>query len=336
MGAILFKPGQTAVASRNNASEFTKDVLCIFECPICCENYDSHIIQCQSGHSICDNCAKRLHKCPQCNARYNGTRNYALEDILAQLQRAKTTPKKIVDDVLYATEARANAARQQNVVTTGVITVTPVVPKKKKETTVCRMNKCRQFMPLDDLQGHLKSAHNEDVYILNGKTKWKRCRFGFKGNSLYNQRYALLTDIGIFFLIVRIEIFVEDGDDMIRITAWIQGTCKPEVAHRYYSLIEIEFNGTRATYQDYVHGDLATVAEIEDNDECLKFSVYNNHDDDIEIDISGFVSYNMTSNRDKDRPRRQNTNIVDIESSEQEEEDDSSEDGDYYQDYYYD
>lgn len=57
------------------------------QCHVCFEDYkvNHHIWQCTSGHSVCESCLKHLHECPFCKAPYEGTRNYAVEDIIREL-----------------------------------------------------------------------------------------------------------------------------------------------------------------------------------------------------------------------------------------------------------
>ncbi|KAG4068938.1 hypothetical protein HA402_005086 [Bradysia odoriphaga] len=57
------------------------------QCHVCFEDYkvNQRIWQCHSGHSICTVCRNRLSECPFCKAPYQGTRNYAIEDIVREL-----------------------------------------------------------------------------------------------------------------------------------------------------------------------------------------------------------------------------------------------------------
>ncbi|XP_037029774.1 uncharacterized protein LOC119069741 [Bradysia coprophila] len=58
------------------------------QCHVCFDDYkiDQRIWQCRSGHSICELCRNHLRECPFCKAPYEGTRNYAIEDIIRELK----------------------------------------------------------------------------------------------------------------------------------------------------------------------------------------------------------------------------------------------------------
>lgn len=55
-------------------------------CPICMHTYSGHILQCDQGHTVCQNCQDKLTECPTCQGKFSGTRNYALEQIIAKFK----------------------------------------------------------------------------------------------------------------------------------------------------------------------------------------------------------------------------------------------------------
>lgn len=54
------------------------------ECPVCMETMTAPIFQCQSGHSLCNNCTQSLVPpvCPICRQAMTQMRNWQLEDIV--------------------------------------------------------------------------------------------------------------------------------------------------------------------------------------------------------------------------------------------------------------
>ncbi|XP_055691796.1 uncharacterized protein LOC129794901 [Lutzomyia longipalpis] len=294
----------------------------IFACPVCYERYDSHIIQCKSGHSVCKKCSERLRQCPQCCAGYIGTRNFTLEDLLTEFQQIDTSPEKALDDIFIAAEARAIEKRAkeaewaekmetmkrefnklvqafQDMNSRNARALSESSGSDHVDHVVCRLRNCRLTMSVDDLREHLKQRHPEDVEILKATPYLSKSFFSFRLQCV-SHRYALVTTFGIFFLIIRVEKQPIGGNEFhIAVTAWIQGTCKDEEAHLFYSRIQIQINNIRAIYHDCVHGCRPTVADIEGKNECLKFSRTFNSSYNLIVD--GYVCLNKFSNNPRQR-----------------------------------
>ncbi|XP_055691826.1 E3 ubiquitin-protein ligase SIAH1B-like [Lutzomyia longipalpis] len=291
-------------AGASGCSRYSGNVDRIFACPVCYEKYDSHIMLCKSGHSVCKLCSERLQQCPQCCAGYLGTRNYALEDFLTELQRLKTSPEEAFDDITSAAEAREIKKRTKEA---------EQIETLKREChrtshsdyVVCRLRNCRLSMPLDDLKKHFEQRHPGEFTILRATPYLSKSFFAYTVH-LVNHRYALITEFGIFFLILRIEKQPLDEDEpLATLTAWIQGTCKDEEAHLFYSSIQVQRHTCKASYHDYVQGCRPTVADIEGKNECLKVSLHMS--DETSLRISGYVCLNKFSNNP--HPRRTITEI---------------------------
>ncbi|KAI3382461.1 hypothetical protein SNEBB_003284 [Seison nebaliae] len=58
-----------------------KDIMGVFECPVCFESVTHPIYQCNSGHIYCHECGPILTSCPVCRGGLNEIRNLALEKI---------------------------------------------------------------------------------------------------------------------------------------------------------------------------------------------------------------------------------------------------------------
>ncbi|XP_059619092.1 E3 ubiquitin-protein ligase sina-like [Phlebotomus argentipes] len=287
----------------------------VFSCPVCYEKYTSHIMQCQSGHSVCQNCHGRLNQCPQCCARYNGTRNYTLEDIMTELSQLQCSPEDAVKDVSDAATIRkmARPASQiiNNVPDANAVTgnasssqAAQVTPPQvtsspgNSERTVCRMQYCRMTMPLNSLENHLLTRHDSNVRRLTATAYLSKSYFTLD-RLCVGHRFALLTEFGIFFLIIRVE---KLNTRDIRMTAWIQGACSNAEASLFYSYLQVQINNMKATYHDIVHGSRSTVAQIEDARECLSLIV--KADSYCNFHMQGFVSLNRSQT---DAPRQKYT-----------------------------
>lgn len=318
MGAIQSTPEQQEVL---RSSEI-KDRIC--KCPICLENYNSYIVLCESGHAVCHECSKRLEQCPRCTGKYYGTRNYALEDILEELNRANIPPETIVQDIINIVKVRVTAqrivnakvaaqtAQQQTPVVPVVATVSNVITgyaTECRETTnivvesqepqkanddpneiMCKMLNCQRMVTLDGLRKHLRKEHKREVKLVLPMPNNSKSYFNFE-TFCTSRCYALDTEIGIFYVIVNIN---EGPNNLHTITAWIQGTRKDD-PHRFYSFIEIQLKGAKAFYQNFILGARETAAQIEASQKCLRLRVGGLKSSD-DLFITGFVCFNGDAN----------------------------------------
>ena len=80
-----------------------------FECPVCYEDFNGAIYQCQEGHLLCDKCRPNLDNCPTCRVPFDGMiRNRMLEHIIRQnnnnnqqQQKHQKQQKSNVNDTKY-------------------------------------------------------------------------------------------------------------------------------------------------------------------------------------------------------------------------------------------
>lgn len=75
------KTSKEKVQNTSN-KDWLKDEL---ECLICNEVMAPPIHCCKTGHSVCDKCRSQIDKCPTCEAKYEGARNYTLEKVAEHL-----------------------------------------------------------------------------------------------------------------------------------------------------------------------------------------------------------------------------------------------------------
>lgn len=55
------------------------------ECPVCTNYMSPPIRQCVTGHSICEQCRKRLPKCPLCQGKFSDAKNITLEALAGKM-----------------------------------------------------------------------------------------------------------------------------------------------------------------------------------------------------------------------------------------------------------
>ncbi|RUS89919.1 hypothetical protein EGW08_002360 [Elysia chlorotica] len=72
-------PGQSANPNGNS------DLASFFECPVCFDYALPPIMQCQSGHIVCQSCRQKLNMCPTCRGPLGNIRNLAMEKVAASV-----------------------------------------------------------------------------------------------------------------------------------------------------------------------------------------------------------------------------------------------------------
>lgn len=71
------------VELKQSRTSLTETFMKILECPICYEvPLTTPILVCQSGHSICSDCRKRVSQCGLCAKKFTHTRNYVAEALI--------------------------------------------------------------------------------------------------------------------------------------------------------------------------------------------------------------------------------------------------------------
>ncbi|XP_055715923.1 E3 ubiquitin-protein ligase SIAH1B-like isoform X1 [Phlebotomus papatasi] len=305
MGSVESTLPNSPVNRASGASSSLADR--VFCCPVCYEKYTSNIMMCQKGHAVCQKCYPHLEQCPLCCARYLGTRNFILEEIISELNRLNTCPEDAVKYILDAATLRDSAAAASSsqaakVSSPGVRQGNNTQTAVREEKTVCRMQYCRISLLAKDLRGHLIEKHKENVFQLRASSYLSKSYFNFDLTCTGGNRRALLTEFGIFFLIIRVEKLNRLNPKDLIVTAWVQGTCTNNEAPLFYSWLQVNVRHIKATYHDYVHGSRSTVSQIEEKNECLNFAV--RAEPYSTLKIQGYVCLNKNYS---ERPRRTET-----------------------------
>lgn len=89
------------------------------QCHVCFEEYkvNQKIWQCRSGHSVCQSCQGQLDECPFCKAPYEGTRNYAVEEIVREFHSKEASYE--ADAASTTQKPSPSAPEYENVATIG-------------------------------------------------------------------------------------------------------------------------------------------------------------------------------------------------------------------------
>ncbi|OWA50987.1 E3 ubiquitin-protein ligase Siah1 [Hypsibius exemplaris] len=72
-------------ASSSNTAVNSDDLVGLFECPVCFDYAIPPLLQCQSGHMVCQPCREKLSFCPTCRGPIGNIRNLAMEKVASTL-----------------------------------------------------------------------------------------------------------------------------------------------------------------------------------------------------------------------------------------------------------
>lgn len=74
-------PVNTSAVLAAAGSSNNQDLASLFECPVCFDYALPPIMQCQSGHIVCQSCRQKLNLCPTCRGPLGNIRNLAMEKV---------------------------------------------------------------------------------------------------------------------------------------------------------------------------------------------------------------------------------------------------------------
>ncbi|XP_077002887.1 E3 ubiquitin-protein ligase SIAH1-like [Tamandua tetradactyla] len=78
-------PSQTVPALTGTTAS-TNDLTSLFECPVCFDYVLPPILQCRSGHLVCNSCRPKLTRCPTCRGPLGSIRNLAMDKVADSLR----------------------------------------------------------------------------------------------------------------------------------------------------------------------------------------------------------------------------------------------------------
>ncbi|XP_049622834.1 E3 ubiquitin-protein ligase SIAH1A-like [Suncus etruscus] len=141
-----------SVPTQLDTAELNRELVSIFECPVCYEYVLPPIYQCHRGHLVCIHCRPKLTCCPSCRGSLRSIRNLAME--------------KVANAVFFPCK---NAS-------TGCVLCLPY-PEKLKHEDICKFRcfpcpcpgtSCKWQGLMDLIVPHLTQDH-ESIITLQGE-----------------------------------------------------------------------------------------------------------------------------------------------------------------------
>nr|XP_023014609.1 uncharacterized protein LOC111504320 isoform X3 [Leptinotarsa decemlineata] len=147
----------------------------MLKCPSCEEQMAPPIYECLSGHTMCNSCKVKSEKCSSCEAQIENTRNYILEEVVANLKlvgQEKTEKVEISDDEITCPVAKCHEKVKLQAISNHF---------KENHITNFHFNN----LMIKDVYGY----YNVDVLVKDGKTyliffDFDDCSFGISVCSL--------------------------------------------------------------------------------------------------------------------------------------------------------
>uniref|UniRef100_A0A2A4JRU3 RING-type domain-containing protein n=1 Tax=Heliothis virescens TaxID=7102 RepID=A0A2A4JRU3_HELVI len=248
----------------------------LLQCPVCYEIPSGQIFQCNEGHHVCGRCKMRLDVCPVCRALFFGTRNYAMEELIANVKKLRAF--KLGGKVTTDTCSENNTPPKED--TTEVPeneSVGDDVSEQSSQTTQRPPQACKGLfrclsckngngvrLPAARLLNHLRYFHSPE--LIEGRSE----------NGEYVQAWQFSTvpgrivtavrvaDMGIFFLIIEIS-----NDN---VCAWLSMAASPWVAHEFSYTVTISGNDREAIFSDCVWSVRSCEGSLKKRGHCLVVS----------------------------------------------------------------
>ncbi|CAH2100515.1 unnamed protein product [Euphydryas editha] len=251
----------------------------LLQCPVCYEIPSGQIFQCNEGHHVCGRCKMRLDVCPVCRALFFGTRNYAMEELIANFRKLRafklgskattgsgssesSTPAK--ETILAECENDANDDDDEEENNSNVTSETAQrAPQACKGLfrCLCCKNGNGERLPAARLLNHLRYFHAPD--LLEGRSEngeyLQAWQFSTAPGKLVTA--VRISDMGIFFL--TIEISSES------VCAWLTMAASPWVAHAFNYTVTICGNDREAIFSDCVWSVKSCEGSLKKRGHCL-------------------------------------------------------------------
>ncbi|KAM3966871.1 uncharacterized protein ACR2FA_012402 [Aphomia sociella] len=247
----------------------------LLQCPVCYEIPSGQIFQCNEGHHVCGRCKARLDMCPVCRALFFGTRNYAMEELIANVRKLRAF--KLGGKITTGAESLENVTPAA-----AATTVTESIPTEEDDNQsesssrsslrappackglfrcLCCKSGTGERLPAARLLNHLRYFHSPD--LIEGQSE----------NGEYVQLWHFSTapgrivtavrvsDMGIFFLIIEI------SNDTV--CAWLSMASSPGVAQVFSYSVTISGNDREAIFSDCVWSVRSCEGSLKKRGHCL-------------------------------------------------------------------
>ncbi|XP_052753930.1 uncharacterized protein LOC113522990 [Galleria mellonella] len=247
----------------------------LLQCPVCYEIPSGQIFQCNEGHHVCGRCKVRLDMCPVCRALFFGTRNYAMEELIANVRKLRafklggkiTTGAELVESSApvdapdVETESSPVENDENNSEVSSRSSLRAPQACKGLFRCLCCKNGNGERLPAARLLNHLRYFHSPD--LIEGQSEdgeyvqlWQ---FSTAPGRIVTA--VRVSDMGIFFLIIEI------SDDSI--CAWLSMAASPWVAHVFSYTVTISGNDREAIFSDCVWSVRSCEGSLKKRGHCL-------------------------------------------------------------------
>ncbi|CAG9783040.1 unnamed protein product [Diatraea saccharalis] len=256
-------------------SEALPDLDDLLQCPVCYEIPSGQIFQCNEGHHVCGRCKMRLDMCPVCRALFFGTRNYAMEELIANVRKLRafklggkvTTGADAVESSAPSSvspaepESETTEEEESNHESSSRSALRAPPACKGLFRCLCCKNGNSERLPSARLLNHLRYFHAPE--LIEGQSE----------NGEYIQAWQFSTvpgrivtavrisDMGIFFLIIEIA--------LDSVCAWLAMAASPWVAHEFSYTVTISGNDREAIFSDCVWSVRSCEGSLKKRGHCL-------------------------------------------------------------------
>lgn len=248
----------------------------LLQCPVCYEIPTGHIFQCNEGHNVCGRCKVRLSVCPVCRALFFGTRNYAMEELIANVRklRAFKLGGKVTRGLL-ASDSSSTPARDSGSDNAEYLgedenndnqnSVVAPNPCKGLFRCLCCKNGNSIRLPAARLLNHLRYFHSPE--LLEGRAEGGEYLQAWQISTTLGKLVTAIkiSNMGIFFL--TIEIF---SDNILY--AWLTMAASPWVANGFSYTVTISGNDREAIFIDNVWSVRSCEGSLKKRGHCLLVS----------------------------------------------------------------
>lgn len=250
----------------------------LLQCPVCYEIPSGQIFQCNEGHHVCGRCKARLDLCPVCRSLFFGTRNYAMEELIAnikKLQAFKLGGKLTVAPSSIGSESTVSA---DNSMTSGnlepsieeedpisnfdrVVGSSVPVACKGLFRCLCCKNGLSERLPHGRLLNHLRYYHAPD--LLEGKSEEGSYVQAWQVSPVPGRVVLAVrvSDMGIFFFTIEIT------NDCIY--AWVTMAATTWVAQGFSYTVTVSGGDREAIFSDCVCSVRSCEGSLKKRGRCL-------------------------------------------------------------------
>ncbi|XP_047535371.1 uncharacterized protein LOC125069825 [Vanessa atalanta] len=249
----------------------------LLQCPVCYEIPSGQIFQCNEGHHVCGRCKMRLDVCPVCRALFFGTRNYAMEELIANFRKLRafklgskaTTGSGSSESSTPAKETTSGECENEvnddeegnNPTVTNEPAQRPPQACKGLFRCLCCKNGNGERLPSARLLNHLRYFHAPD--LLEGRSENGEYLQAWQFSTVPGKLVTAVrvSDMGIFFLTIEIS--------NNAVYAWLTMAASPWVAHAFNYTVTICGNDREAIFSDCVWSVRSCEGSLKKRGNCL-------------------------------------------------------------------